>query len=213
MPVPNCLSKAFELAKFHLLGGTLVAIAETHTRPHGRVLAQHLLWTGAVSQFFVEYYPKNDQFKYQFADLEQRCGESPELKSAVEIVKAMDDRQLLSEFNASHYATPGIKQLVALALHLNINVNFCDEGIRATYVGTESIRTRDEKAAKEIAKVLQSAPLALGQGALLLWGQDHFLRHPVETPFEEQGLHKLIRKHAPGCMTVLVDVAELTDTL
>ena len=47
----------------------------------------------------------------------------------------------------------------------------------------------------------------------MLWGEDHFVRHPSDVAFDRQGLHKLIRKSLPGTPVMLVNVANLTDAI
>ena len=201
MAVPRCLHHYYQLATYYLRGGMMVAVAEAHNKKHGRVLCEHLLQSGHVKVFYIEYYNKKVS-GYLLMGVEHRMGESVE-----EIRDAYGN--YFERLNKYH-AKPSLEDLSVLAVSRSIEVVPADPEIDIQYKGHGSLVPRDNAAAKYIANDSRNK-LSIGQGALILWGEDHFVRHPSHVAYDEQGLHKLIRKHLPGTPVMLVNVANLTD--
>ncbi|VVT17290.1 hypothetical protein [Erythrobacter sp. EC-HK427] len=193
MVLVGALQQHYDLARYYLAGGMFVAIAEDHTKTHGRTLAEALLKCGHVEKFFVEYFGQSFADNAAIGSLNY-CADEEDFDG---IKRLRDDEHIFSSLKTNH-ARPTIKDLAFLAAERGIEVIAADPKISQKTL-TDTIE-RDQAAAEMIA---ENYSARVGRGCLMLWGQDH-LRI-------ENGIHKMLMRSekVPGMVVHLFDVADL----
>jgi hypothetical protein len=205
MSVPDCLKHQYELGKY-FLSGFPVAIAENHTRSHGRILADALLKSGRVKQFFIELGPDSDKECVQaFGTYMSPVNSAFEaMGQAIASGQPADEDEIDTIESAfakliSTDAQPTLKELANTAWEREVEVIAADVKIR---LGHMRIPERDEATGKCISHYAKN----WGQGALLMWGANHFKKGG-------EGLQDQVTLHNNMNRPYLIDVSNMVGDL